>query len=241
MEEPILVAGRDRLERQELIRQLGIEGYAAMPVSTLDDAMVHLGRGGVAGVVICGRLDDAQANDLLRRVRADAIVGGVAVIAIGEHGDDIERIVALELGADEYLPPTVLQRELFLRLRAVLRRCRPAPLLSGSRERIGRIEIERSEHRAWVDSRACDLTAAEFRLLVALATPAGVVHSRERLHRFLEPGERSSGDRWIDARVARLRDRLGAASGQVETVRGIGYRLHVQVVDVPVEHAGSGS
>lgn len=241
MDEPILVAGRAGTPRQDLLAQLSQEGFALAMVATMDEAMLHLARGGVAGVLICGRLDDAPANDLLRRIRADAVVGAVAVVVIGEHGDEIERIVALELGADEYLPPTVLQRELFLRLRAVLRRCRPAPLLAGTRERIGRIELERSEHRAWVDSRACDLTAAEFRLLVALASPAGVVHSRERLHRFLEPGERSAGDRWIDARVARLRERLGAASGQVETVRGIGYRLHVQQMDVATEHPAPGS
>lgn len=228
MDELVLLAGKPEPALLERVAQLTHEGITTCAAATIDDAMRVLERGAIAAVLVQGRLADGNANTLLRRIRAQPLTAGIAVIIIGEEGDDIERIVALELGADEFLGPSVLHRELILRLRAVLRRCRPAYAAPQARERIGLIEIERPEHRTWVEGQPCDLSVAEFRVLLALASPPGVVYSRERLRQLLEPEERSSGDRWIDARVARLRERLGAAALQVETVRGVGYRLHAQ-------------
>jgi DNA-binding response OmpR family regulator len=148
-------------------------------------------------------------------------------------------MVALELGADEYLPKAATGRELLLRVNALARRARPLPPVGDPREQYGLLELDRTGFRVWVDGQPRDLTAGEFRLLVALATPAGTVHPRVRLREALEPGERSEGDRFIDARVARLRERLGDAGSQIVTVRGVGYRLDTRVPATGGRSAGA--
>ncbi len=233
MQESILLAGSDVDPVQEVDQALREQGHVPLTVRRLADVLEHARRRTAAAVVICGRLDDARANDLLTRLRTGAATATFPVLVVGEAGDEVERLVALELGADDYLARPLNRRELGLRVAALLRRVRaPAPS-ELARERYGLIELERNEHRAWVSGQTCDLSPAEFRVLVALASPAGTVHARERLRDVLEVGERSRGDRFIDARVARLRERLGPAGAQVETVRGVGYRLDTRgnVVD----------
>lgn len=188
-------------------------------------AQERLRLGAAELVVIAGRLLDARAMQLLTQLRADPVTADLAVLVLGEEGDEVERMVALELGADEYLPSAANTRELVLRVNALLRRARPSPAPAGPRERYGLLEIDRAAFRAWVDGQPCELSAAEFRLLVALATPAGSAHHRAKLRDALDVGERTEGDRFIDARVARLRERLGLAGAQIATVRGVGYRL----------------
>lgn len=220
----LIACGEARLARE-------LEGLLATSTHTI----VHVDRAAVAQdrlrlgtaelVVIAGRLLDARAMQLLTQLRADPVTADLPVLVVGEEGDEVERMVALELGADEYLSSAAHGRELLLRVHALLRRARPSAVPSGPRERYGLVEIDRSAFRAWVDGQPCDLSAAEFRLLVALATPAGSAHHRAKLRDVLDVGDRSEGDRFIDARVARLRERLGLAGAQIVTVRGVGYRL----------------
>lgn len=220
----ILICGREPEATGQAAAVLAPSGHPCHQSTHAAQAHDRLRFGGYDLVVLCGRLADARAMQFLTQLRADPVTALVPVLVLGEEGDDVERMVALELGADDYLPPAPNPRELVLRASALLRRARPAAP-EGARERYGPLEIDRAGFRAWVEGRPCELSAAEFRLLVALASPAGAAHHRARLRDTLEVGERAGGDRFIDARVARLREHLGPAGAQIVTVRGVGYRL----------------
>jgi DNA-binding response OmpR family regulator len=224
MGERIVVAGADASTIEEVQRGLLAEGLATSRVHALGALRRELRARAADLVVVAGRLADARAAEVLRAVKDVDAEDPVLVVVIGEQGDRVERIVALELGADDYLAPPLDPRELALRVRAILRRRAWAGPRAGE-QRLGRIVIKSRERRLLVDGRALALSHCEFATLWALANPAGVVHSREALRKALDVGERSDGDRFVDTRVARLRRRLGAAAAQLETVRGLGYRL----------------
>ncbi len=221
----ILIACGDARRARELESLLTTSTTTIVHVDRAVVAQDRLRLGTAELVVIAGRLLDARAMQLLTQLRADPVTADLPVLVVGEEGDEVERMVALELGADDYLSSAAHGRELLLRVNGLLRRSRPSAAPSGPRERYGLVELDRSAFRAWVDGHPCDLSAAEFRLLVALATPAGSAHHRAKLRDVLDVGDRSEGDRFIDARVARLRERLGHAGAQIVTVRGVGYRL----------------
>jgi DNA-binding response OmpR family regulator len=220
----VILAGLEPSLASELAESFAVEGFATSRATALEALMRELRFGNDHAVVLLGRLSDARTPDALRALRAAVPPVPAGVVVLGEQGDRVERIVALELGADDYLAPPLDIRELALRVRAILRR------LEGARgprteQRLGRIVIEPREQRVWVDGRPISLSPSEYRMLAALAAPAGVVHSRSALRAALDVGERSDGDRFVDARVTRLRRRLGDAGALLETVRGIGYRL----------------
>jgi DNA-binding response OmpR family regulator len=153
-----------------------------------------------------------------------------ARVARGDHahraGDDVDRIVGLELGADDYLATPFNPRELLARIRAVLRRGR-APV-AGSRFRAGALEIDFDAREVTVAGKRQTLTAYEFALLAALARAAGRVLSREQLLDALKGAEYEAFDRSIDVHVSKLRAKLEAnpkAPRYIKTVRGVGYVL----------------
>lgn len=167
--------------------------------------------------------------DVLRELRKASAVPVLMLTALGEEAD---RIVGLELGADDYLPKTFSTRELLARLRAVLRRSaltaqsedppQAAPLV------IGDLWIDTETHRVVLNDSPVTLTPVEYELLVALTRAAGRVRSRERL--LLEVAEREfeAFDRAIDVHISSLRRKLGddpRSPHFIETVRGAGYRM----------------
>lgn len=219
----VILAGRDGTLRSEvggLLRELGYRVFTAPRLQAALDAGRR--RDG-AVLLVADRLEDARAGELVQALRADPSTENLPVVVLGDQPDEVDRIVALELGADEFLPHPANARELGLRLSALLRRTRPAP--RPERERYGPIEIQRAEHRVWVDGKPVQISAGELRVLLALVSPVGVVHSREQIRGLLEDGRRGEDSRFIDARVARLRERLGSAGRLIETVRSVGYRL----------------
>jgi two-component system response regulator RegX3 len=161
-------------------------------------------------------LPDDDGLNVLRSVRA---VTDIPIIIVTARGDETDRVVGLELGADDYVVKPFSVRELSARIRAVSRRRRVEPSLVS-----GRVVVDRSRRRATCDGQAVDLTAKEFDLLAVLAEePGRVVPRQELLSRVWDPVWHGSG-KTLDVHVSSLRRKLGDAD-LVETVRGVGYRL----------------
>lgn len=226
----ILLAGTDETRLRTLESALAEIGHPQLRVRRRAELLEVLHGGSAHVVVIAGRLADGSFGDCLRAVRQAPGLGLTPCLVIGDGDDAIDRIVALELGADDFVNHDCTARELLLRVRSLLRRTRANGSEPAGKEQYGRIELDRQEYRVWVNEREVPLSAADFQLLVALASPAGAVHRRQPLEALLIGTERAPGARWLDARVSRLRARLLEAGDQVETVRGVGFRLSVRPV-----------
>jgi DNA-binding response OmpR family regulator len=179
------------------------------------------------GVVLDLMLPDVDGLELCRRLRADPDPGLAALplVMLTARGDEADRIVGLELGADDYLGKPFHPRELLARLRAVLRRGSRAPA-GAPLLRFGRLEIDRAARVARVDGEPRTLTGHQFDLLVALAESAGRVLSRDALMNRLRGRELEVFDRSIDVHVSRIRAALEddpAHPRRILTVRGVGY------------------
>ena len=198
---------------------LGRHGLALLSAPDLRSGREALARGGVDVVVLDGMLPDGDGLDLLREIRATS---SLPVVLLTARGDDVDRIVGLELGADDYLPKPFNPRELLARLRAVLRRARPSVQVEVLR--FGRIEIDRAARRVRVDGALCELTSFQYALLLALAQRPGRVQSREELLASVHGEDLAVTERTVDVHISRIRAALGDDDAQwVQTVRGAGY------------------
>lgn len=163
--------------------------------------------------------------ELTRMLKRDPATTGVPVIMLTAKGGETDRIVGLELGADDYITKPFSPREVVLRVKAVLRRGLPES--SGPTLEAGEIQLDVEAHRAWVGSSEVLLTATEFRLLRSLLERRGRVQTRARLLRDVWGYTEDVDSRTVDTHVRRLRHKLGPECEQLETVVGVGYRLRV--------------
>jgi two-component system phosphate regulon response regulator PhoB len=201
------------------LRQSGFETLLA---TTGEEAREHLRRRVPDLVVLDLMLPDVPGTELCRLIKADPRTRHVPVVMLTARGEEVDRVVGFELGADDYVTKPFSVRELVLRLRAVMRRGAPA---ERPPERLGRIRVDADAHRAYVDGQEIVLTPLEFRLLTTLLARAGRVQSRDQLLSDVWDMSSEIETRTVDTHVKRLREKLGAARDQLETVRGIGYRL----------------
>jgi DNA-binding response OmpR family regulator len=169
-------------------------------------------------------LPDGDGLELTRELRADPRTRRLPLLMLTARGEPTDRVVGLELGADDYLSKPFEPRELLARVKALLRRAVPAPV--GEVLRFGRLEIDLDQRRARLDGRACELTAHQFDLLVVLARHAGRVLSRDQIMDALKGHPAEAFDRSIDVHVSRIRAAIEDDPRQprrVLTVRGAGY------------------
>lgn len=171
--------------------------------------------------------------EVLRRIRAEK--GALPVIMLTARGDETDRVVGLELGADDYVPKPFSPRELLARLRAVLRRGKP----EGTDQRLSAagITADLGTREVSVDGRVVDLTGLEFDILIALLKRAGRVIPRNALLAEAGRDDVVVGERTVDVHISRLRKKLGDDPPQrIKTVRGVGYVLSKEGV-VPANGA----
>ncbi len=174
-------------------------------------------------VVLDIMLPDIDGLEVLRRLRAHS---NVPVLMLTARGEDMDRIVGLELGADDYLPKPFNPREVVARLSAILRRGRPAVPAAGDVLRFGRLEVDRAAHEARIDGRACLLTAHQFEILRVLAERAGRVQTREQLMQAVRGEDLEEFDRSIDVHISRIRAAIEddpKRPRRIRTVRAVGY------------------
>lgn len=151
----------------------------------------------------------------------------IPVMMLTARAEEVDRIVGLELGADDYMVKPFSPRELVLRVKAILRRVRSDEAVVADDERleIGPLAVEADSHNAFADGKPLKLTATEFKLLLTLMQRRGRVQTRDELLNVVWGYEYGGYGRTVDTHVRRLRQKLGAACDYIETVRGVGYRF----------------
>ena len=189
----------------------GRDGLAALDSATFD------------AVILDVMLPDIDGFEICRTIRARA---QTPILMLTARGDDTDRIVGLEIGADDYLPKPFNPRELQARIRAILRRGRVAAGGPEAMLRFGRLQIDRESRTVHVDGEERLLTSYQFDLLVALADNAGRVLGRERLMDLVKGAELEAFDRSIDVHISRIRSAIEddpKHPRRIITVRGAGY------------------
>jgi len=209
----------DEPDLLELVRiNLAQSGYTVETAASGSDALAALRRAPPDVMILDLMLPDLSGTELCARVRADQRLAALPIIMLTAKSEEIDRVVGLELGADDYVTKPFSPRELALRVRAP----------TGEEARVlehGALRVDPDSHRASVDGREITLTAKEFQLLVALMGRPGRVMTRERLLDEVWGSDITVTSRTIDTHLKRLREKLGRAGDLIETVRGVGYRF----------------
>lgn len=212
----------DEISIQELVKlYLEKEGFRVEPAGSGKEALQLLDAVKPSLVVLDIMLPDMSGFDVCRELRQRA---DVPVLMLTARKDDIDKILGLEMGADDYLTKPFNPRELVARIRAVLRRTgsgqRPGKLIEA-----GNLRIDLARREVTVAGTVAKLRTKEFELLAALAQNFGIVLTRERLLEMIWETDYYGETRTVDMHINHVRDRLTAADVEVETVRGVGYKL----------------
>jgi len=162
--------------------------------------------------------------EVCKVLKGDSATLKIPVIMLTAKAEEVDRIVGLELGADDYITKPFSPRELVLRVKSVLRRG-VSPAEQGDQIKIGAITVDRARHQVRLKGKQIELTATEFKLLSLLIERRGRVQHRDKLLNDVWGYESVIDTRTVDTHVRRLREKLGSAADCIETVRGFGYRI----------------
>ena len=218
----ILVVDDDRALAAMLVEYLERAGYVVKFRETVAEGFAAARREAFDAVILDVMLPDGDGLDLCRRLRAES---DVPILMLTARGDPPDRIVGLEIGADDYLPKPFNPRELLARLRAILRR-REGPAARAETLRFGALEIDRTARVVRLEGDERTITSHQFELLWALATRPGQVLTRDALMQLVRGEDLEAFDRSIDVHVSRIRQAIEddpRHPRRIVTVRGVGY------------------
>jgi len=204
---------------------LRTQGFDVDTAGTLADGRMRLASSAYDALVLDLMLPDGDGLDFTRELRGQPATRRLPLMMLTARGEPTDRIVGLELGADDYLPKPFEPRELLARVKALLRRASPEPI-NEEVLRFGKLEIDLGAHEARLDGARCDLTSHQFDLLVVLARSPGRVLSRDQIMDALKGHPLEAFDRSIDVHISRIRSVIEEDPKnpkRVLTVRGSGY------------------
>ena len=207
---------------------LRLEGYKTMTVSTGMRALQYIQEKGKYDLVLLDlMLPDMSGIEVCRRIRATEATMALPIIMVTAKGEEIDRVVGFEVGADDYVVKPFSARELMLRVRAVLRR-KESVQPQERQLQFAIFNIDIPAHRVWIAEEEVILTALEFKLLVMLIQRKGHVQTREMLLEDVWNMDPNVNTRTVDKHVQRLRQKIGVGADYIETIRGVGYRFKTQ-------------
>ena len=214
--------------RNLIVHHLTRDGFRCRTAGSGAEALARVRAVAPDLVVLDLMLPEMTGLEVCRRLRADPTTAGVPIIMLTAKTDEVDRIVGLEMGADDYVAKPFSPKELVARVRAVLRRAHPAeatrPLAAGT------VRLDTSRHVVTVGGRPVELTPKEFDLLHALLDADGRVLSREHLLNRVWGYARADEieSRTVDVHIRRLRSKLGPEERRIATIKGVGYRLETE-------------
>jgi len=200
---------------------------AGFQVSTAEDGAAALAKArndSPSLIILDLMLPGMSGLEICKVLKGDAATRHIPVIMLTAKGEEVDKVVGLELGADDYVTKPFSPRELILRINRSLRRGKDK-LPTLEKLTVGELVLDHARHEVLVKGETVDLTATEFRLLALLMERRGRVHGRDRLLNDVWGYESAIDTRTVDTHVRRLREKLGPLANYIETVRGVGYRI----------------
>jgi two-component system phosphate regulon response regulator PhoB len=179
-------------------------------------------------VILDLMLPDMSGTEVCRKIRADERTRHIPIVMLTAKGEEIDRVVGFEVGADDYIVKPFSVRELVLRVQAVLRRSETQDPATSEAIVFGVLTLDPASHRVQVEGNDVTLTALEFRLLHCFVSRKGRVQTRDALLSEVWGIHAEQTTRTVDTHVKRLREKLGVAGSYIETLRGVGYRFREQ-------------
>ena len=199
------------------------EGYRIISVSNGEDTLDLAVREKPDLVILDLMLPGMDGLEVCKSLRQDARTSNLPIIMLTAKSQETDKIVGLEVGADDYMTKPFSPRELLARIKAILRRYEPSA--SQRKVKIGELSIDSLKHKVEVSGKAVFLTPTEFKLLEFMAKKPGVVLSRDKILDNVFGYESEIYDRTVDSHMKSLRKKLGKARNYIETIRGIGYKF----------------
>jgi two-component system phosphate regulon response regulator PhoB len=220
----ILVVDDDPDIRRLVQYNLEKEGYQAITAPDGEQALRLVASEMPQLVILDLMLPDMDGLEFCRKMKQDEPTSGIPIIMLTAKGEEVDRVVGFELGAEDYITKPFSPRELVLRVKAILKRAapreEPARKLS-----LGDLSIDLDRHQVWLEGKEILLTHTEFKLLSTLVSRKGRVQTRDRLLADVWNYESDVDSRTVDTHIKRLRSKLGKWGEAIETVRSLGYRL----------------
>jgi two-component system phosphate regulon response regulator PhoB/two-component system alkaline phosphatase synthesis response regulator PhoP len=220
----VIAALDDEPDLLELLKvSLTKAGYRFEGFQEAEDLYRYLSREKPHVILLDLMLPGTDGLEVCRHIRRTEGLAGIPIIMLTARGDEADKVVGLELGADDYVTKPFSVKELVARIRAVLRR--PVGGETARRIVIGPLVIDLDKFEALADGAKLELTATEFRILQFLAARPGRVFTRDQILDFLWGQEKAVIDRTVDVHIRNLREKLGAAGALIKNIRGVGYKL----------------
>lgn len=206
-------------------RALAREGYDVTRVATGQDALSHIAASAPALVILDLGLPDLDGLDVCRQARSGGFDGSILILTA--RGDELDRVVGLDTGADDYMSKPVALAELLARVRALLRRVVKAPVQGATAATVDGLRVDEGSRRVFVDQEELHLSAKEYDLLALLVRETGNVVTRERIMEEVWDEHWFGSTKTLDVTLGRLRSKLADAKapGEVVAVRGVGFRF----------------
>lgn len=223
MEKELVVLVEDEVDLHELLKvNLEKAGYLFKAFAEAAAFLQFIKKNRPDVIILDWMLPDADGLELCRYLKNSQETRDIPVIMLTARSDEVDRVLGLEMGADDYISKPFSVRELVARVKAVRRRILGAelPLLRG-----GAITLDSERHEVWVGEKKVDLTPVEFNLLKILLSRKGWVFSREKLLDSLWHGEKIVTERTVDVHIRNLRAKLGEAGEYIKNIRGVGYKF----------------
>ncbi|GAC1577278.1 MAG: response regulator transcription factor [Polyangiales bacterium] len=221
----VLIIEDERDLATVLAYNLRADGLEVTTAETASDAYREISNHSFDLILLDLMLPDASGLDICRSLKSNPRTRDIPIIIASARSEEVDRIVGLELGADDYVVKPYGVREIVLRVRIILRRGEPTASEANERIQFGLLEVDPAAHRVFVSGAEVALTQLEFRLLTTLLERKNRTQSRETLLTDVWQLNNAIESRTVDTHVKRLREKLGVAAPYIRTVRGIGYRF----------------
>ena len=211
--------------RKTLEYNLSREGYNVISAASIEQAKTFVKSDTFSLFLIDLMLPDGSGLDLCKKLKGNSETESVPIIILTAKDDEIDKIVGLELGADDYVTKPFSVRELILRIKSVLKRGTLKKDIVEIERQFGGLKINPDSHEVFIDSEEISLTALEFRLLKELVDKRGRVQSRDQLLTEVWGYSAEVTTRTVDTHIKRLREKLGSMGKYIQTIRGVGYKF----------------
>jgi len=200
------------------------EGFSVITAANGQEALRLVRSQPPQAIILDLMLPEVDGLEVCRQIKRDEALSGIPILMLTAKGEEVDRVVGFELGADDYITKPFSPRELVLRVKAILKRSSPRKE-PAKRISLGDLLIDLDRHQVWIGGQEVQLTFIEFGLLSALVGRRGRVQTRDRLLADVWNYDPDVDSRTVDTHIRRLRSKLGKWGEAIETVRGLGYRF----------------